>query len=509
MIPSTARLFETLHATHTAYCHWKSNDRLTVAAEANTDLDLLFRPADEARVAGLLTKAGFLRFRAPFFRSYPHIQDWLSVDASTGRIVHVHAHFRLVVGERTLKPYLLPWDDEVLDDRILDEEAGIYRSSREHELLLLLTRMVLKRMRGSTVHMQTISTGERRELDFLRTTVDRSVMTLLLRRHLGLPAARLFESFLENANASEESFRTLLHDSAPLLAGFRRMPVFQELTGRQWRRFSRLTARILKRLGSVRVSTVRHAPGRGIAVAVMGSDGSGKSTLLASATKAFSTKVDTVALYMGSGDGSASLLRAPLNLIKNSLARHGTRDTDRTGKTVAPAGAYEHGKQRLTARQIGGLIWSLALALEKRQKLQKLRTARRHGSIIICDRFPQITYHGFNDGPRLSRYSSHSSVILRRLAAWELRSYTVTAETAPDLVIKLHASLETLEARRPEMNRRSLVERQSTILSLPDYPGSRTLKLSSEQSKDEVLRAMVYLTWQELAAKYDANGDRS
>lgn len=127
-----------------SYCHWKSNEHLLAAIRGDTDLDILFDEDDKELVYTALTKAGFLRFKTAWFVRYPHIEDFLTIDPIEGKIVHVHAHFRLILGEKRVKSYRLPWEKYLLGRRDWNPDCRIYVSNPTDEMLLLVIRSAIK-----------------------------------------------------------------------------------------------------------------------------------------------------------------------------------------------------------------------------------------------------------------------------------------------------------------------------------------------------------------------------
>ena len=125
-------------------CHFKSNEHLLEGLAGVTDLDLLIA-SDRARAAqGALQTAGFKRFSGRFAAAYPAVEDYLGFDTDTGRLIHAHVYYALVVGEPNLKGYQLGFDGAVLATRVVDRATGVHTSDPSYEMLLLLIRFALK-----------------------------------------------------------------------------------------------------------------------------------------------------------------------------------------------------------------------------------------------------------------------------------------------------------------------------------------------------------------------------
>ena len=141
-------LLDRLHERGIAYCHWKSNQHVLQGMLGETDLDVLVAKDRLVEMTEVLCQAGYKRFRAVPSSEYPAIEDYLAMDQSTGKLVHLHLHYRLVAGEPHLKGYRLPWESVVLSSRVFLGEHGIYTSCPEVEIILLIVRAALKlRMR--------------------------------------------------------------------------------------------------------------------------------------------------------------------------------------------------------------------------------------------------------------------------------------------------------------------------------------------------------------------------
>jgi hypothetical protein len=48
-------------------------------------------------------------------RDHPATLSFLGYDQGSGQLIHLHLHFRLVIGERLLKNYRIPWEEVLLN----------------------------------------------------------------------------------------------------------------------------------------------------------------------------------------------------------------------------------------------------------------------------------------------------------------------------------------------------------------------------------------------------------
>ena len=137
-------LTSALHAARLSYCHWKGNARLQEAVLGLRDLDVLVDRDGALALSGILATVGFKRFASSPWEAVPALEDYLALDADTGRLVHLHLHYRLTVGERFLNGYRLPWEAVVLSTRQFDATTAMYVADPHMELLLLIARQAIR-----------------------------------------------------------------------------------------------------------------------------------------------------------------------------------------------------------------------------------------------------------------------------------------------------------------------------------------------------------------------------
>ena len=70
--------------------------------------------------------------------------SFLGYDEPSGRIVHLHLHFRLILGERLLKNYRLPWEAALLADAMPHPTMPIRILDPASEAVLLAVRACLE-----------------------------------------------------------------------------------------------------------------------------------------------------------------------------------------------------------------------------------------------------------------------------------------------------------------------------------------------------------------------------
>ena len=469
-----------------AYCHWKSNDHLDAALSADTDLDILVDPAGIDDAYAVFAELSCRRGRVANARNDIGLEDFLGVDDESNRMVHFHVHYRIPGGERHNKRFRLPWERVVLDSRVRDA-SGVWITAPAVEVVLLLTRYALK-LRGRD--MVRGASGPGSELEFLMARTDRVAVLTIGEQLLGTRGRDAIAACLDGAADTARLYR-LRRVVLRVLASQTSSRGPAAFTRRMNREAAWAMRGISRKVAPRPVLKGRGGTGGGVIVAFVGCDGSGKSTMVGESRKFLAPKLDVYPMYLGSGDGSSSLLRKPMKWVRDRVFGQAR---DRT--TIAKKDKV--GSDHPTAMSGAKAIWALTLASEKSRKLRKIMKARTRGMVVICDRWPQMQFPGELDGPRLTHWSD-GNFLQRRLAAYELRPYELARRFPPDIVIRLDVDVDTAAARRPEDGRDYLAHRIDLVRAL-QFDGSlfSPVEIDGTQPADKVLTAILRAIWSRL-----------
>lgn len=457
MLQSIKKMLSYFEAENIKYCHWKSNEHLQEALNGDTDLDMLFDPSQRREIEIILDSCGLKRFRATPLMQYNAIEDFIGFDKETAKIWHLHLHYRLTIGEKHLKGYTLPWTEYLLNRRLLDETGVIYCSSPADEHLILLMRMALKlRWRD---YGKKIGSDDAIELNWLkeRTNNDEIVATAqkLLSKDMVTEVKKLLECNLQNKNQLLK-LQKILRKDMKIYSSYNKVTSYLK---RSQREFFWLVGGVKRRLGwSSTTANRRISPSGGTVVAILGCDGAGKSTTISYMKKEFGKKLDVYNAYLGSGDGSSSLLRKPMKLVAKRVGGKGlghavNKELDSTKRVSLKSRLYLYAK----------VLWAITLAAEKKKKLKEITRARNNGLLVLVDRYPQVEVPGYSDGPLLTRYSEKHSGLLKKVADWELEIYKSAYSNPPDLLVKLIVPTEIAIQRKPEMTAEEIENKKATV----------------------------------------------
>jgi hypothetical protein len=186
-----ARLCEALTAQGVRYCHWKSTATLDRAQLGEGDLDVLVDRRSSQAFLHILCRLGFKEARGA--RELPGVFHAYGVDAPSGKLVHVHAHYALVLGDDMTKNYRLPVEDAYLASAT---QGAVFRvPAPEFELVVLVIRLALKHAPWDAIviGLGPLSRGERHELDDLSRRVSPAAAHECVRAHLPFVGESVWE----------------------------------------------------------------------------------------------------------------------------------------------------------------------------------------------------------------------------------------------------------------------------------------------------------------------------
>lgn len=497
------RFTQALHKEDIHYCHWKSNEHLHAAMSGKTDLDILVEKGRAQTLSRILSETDFKHFSPVPWLVYPGITDYLAIDDETGRLVHLHLHHELTLGEKHLKGYRLPWEQLVFSTRLFDAQEEVYVTDPNVEMLLLLVRAALRiRMRDRLLAYLGTNyfRGDLfREFLWLKERTQSDHVSELTKSQLGDKAAAQILTMM-NGNPSISELLTFRKSAGCTLNLFKTYGAIKGTLHRWFREVLWLRGALYKRLRLSRKPFRRTSSRGGLMIALVGSDGAGKSTLAKGISEWLSWKVDVLRIYFGSGDGPSSLLRLPLLVVLKLLRK--TRVIQSTGHSTAAAEEWNHASGRQIGQRLKAVArvpWALLLAYEKRKKLRRAWRARGLGMVVICDRYPQCQVMGFNDGPLLSRWLDHQNRLLRHVAHWELIPYQRAESYPPDLVIKLDITPELAVKRtRFETPIEEIRSKAETIKNLRYPPETKVVSISTLDVMDRVLLEAKRTIWENI-----------
>jgi thymidylate kinase len=474
-------LCNALEAEGVSYCHWKSNAFLDRSRKAENDLDLLVRRADSDPLSATAHRLGFKQADNPA-RSLPGVSNFYGYDKASDRLVHIHAHYQLIVGDDLTKNYRIPLEEAFLEAAVHDGEFRI--PPRELELIVLVIRIVLKHSTWDAVlaRRAKVPASAREELAFLQTRVDEDLVYRMLQQHLPFVERRSFDDCLRSV---DPRFGTLGRIRAGQrlageLAGCARRSRAADIRLKLWRR----GVGIVHRLLSTPAPRKRLSTG-GAMIAVVGADGAGKSTVVDGLCTWLSKDFAVTKVHLGKPPRSWTTvaITAVAKLRLALVAVLGRRSSLRDGRTASSPSKLR-------------MLLAVATARDRYTLYRKGRRIASNGGLVICDRFPlpQLT---LMDAPRVERTIAPGirTPLARRLASAERRYYQ--ALTLPDVLIVLRVDPEIAVARKPEEPPDFVRARWRDIWEV-DWQAVPAHVVDASRSAADVLSEVKALVWAEL-----------
>ncbi|MHA4843645.1 nucleoside/nucleotide kinase family protein [Flavitalea antarctica] len=486
-------VLQDFHDLDIRYCHWKSNEHLAASMSGDTDLDILFDEKDKAAFKIIMSKHGFKRFTPAKEKQYRDIDDYIGLDFSSGKLIHLHTHFKLTLGESYLKGYQLNLEQKILDSRVFDVEFGIYRSAPAFELILLFFRYALKlRTRDilKSYFKKDIRYGKNvlAEYEWLKTRCTNNDIELILKS--------VFSDYFPIYNLVTQEFthKILLQLSALLHKQLRDQRLYSSLEAMLRRWYREIAIKVYRKWAkySGRPTILqRIRPEGGLVVAIIGADGSGKSTVIANLQATFRKKIDVYGLYMGRGkSGERSWQRRFLKGLKTSYTQYQQPRKSKTKEDI-PSTHKQSFRYNLFK-----CFEALAVARERRRNLTAIRLAKAKGMLVICDRFPQNQTMGYNDGPALSYLLQSKNILLRFMARYEAKTYQLAEDNPPDLVFKLIANADVIAKRKPSNASLKMLELKIEGIKNLQYAGQcQAIAIDAHQPLNNVLVSVKRHLW--------------
>lgn len=377
-------LIKELSSKHIQYCHWKSNRSLDEVFFGDTDVDLLVAIESVGQFHACLGFLGFKQAILPSTEESISIRHFYGIDEPSGKLLHLHVHYKVVTGGCFLKNYHFPVERMLLEN--CWSKDGLWLSSKSAELILLVIRKTIEH--GSPFECMMV----RREYPAIKLEIEWLLSDgedRILRGPKGvLELLRVWfptvseDLFLRSFNAlrRDASLLTLFmlaHHMKKSLKMYAIYPAVTSIIIRTHRVMHRVFRRFV-----VRRRTHRLQVG-GAIVAVVGPDATGKSTVVQALENWLGEHFNVVSIH--SGKPPSSWLTWIPN--KGMPALRKMLPSFRTGTIESEL--EEKGVHSLTGlRLLVFALRSLMIAYDRKRLLARIYRASTRGSIIISDRYP-------------------------------------------------------------------------------------------------------------------------
>lgn len=474
-VPLVLQLAAALRAENVRYCQWQGRLKSARWAAGVGDVDLLVERTAAGTFAAVLESLGFKLALAQPHRYSPGVLSYLGNDPWLGRLIHVHAHFRLIIGTAPHARFRLPIEGAVLDSAV---QRRCFRTpAPELELALFVLSETLRHRESDALRRgvpQWLRTTAR-ELPLLEEEADSAEAIGALSRILPDVDAICFDRCIA----------ALRHDAS----------IGQRLRSR-YALERRLSAYAVRSLPARMVDAMSRSVGRaglpvggkdtgkrlatgGVVIALCGTDGSGMTTCTRALNAWLSPELSTRAAHLGA---------PPRALTTRAVGRlqQFCRWLDRKQRRPHPSAATLHME----------LLGHLCLARDRYRIQRRMRLAASAGAIAICERYP-LDANSALMGPSSAQGIAISlDTLLARLLRRHEESYYARI-APPDLVLVLRVDPETAVDRKP-MEPSAAVRARASLLWNADWSGPGTVVIDGVQPVSDVMAELRSHVWSTL-----------
>lgn len=473
-------LCRTLAIQKIDYCHWKSNSFLCRSASGDNDLDLLINRAHAQRFIEIIYKLGFKESLLPTDEELPGVRDYYGYDQKSSRLVHVHAHFQLILGNDLSKNYRLPLEQPFLNSAV---QGDLFRTpTPEFELVILVIRMTLKHSTWDSMLMRhgQLSKSERYELNDLLTDDALSNVEKVLQLLPGLNR-RLFDVCLQSLQPGCSYWLRVKAGEQlqqALQTCMRRPHWFDVILKFSRRIWLPIQGRVFRQMPKSRLAS------GGLLIAIVGGDGAGKTTLIDELYKWFSEKFEVKKIHMGKPAWSMTTIALRGLLKIGTLLRLYPFEGD----------IYEE------SFQPHGYPWFIRAVCTARDRYLTYLRARRfssNGGLILCDRY------SFPDFMKMDAPQCRSAIATSKKTNWFLEFLINQEEfyyrqiNLPDLLIILKVDPEVAVQRKKDETETSVRARSTEVWEL-DWKRKSGVVIDANLRREEVISRVKALVWAHL-----------
>ncbi len=491
MLTKIRMLIEVLNTNGIRYCHWKSNLALAESLAGQTDVDLLIDRQDASLFRTILSQLCFQPAIVNGVESFPSVEHHFALDEESGRLIHVHAYFRVISGESLTKNYRFPIEEMLLQNtREVDSVRVPIKSA---ELVVFTLRMMLKH----TSLLELILVARywkqvEREIAWLLETGSIDETKRFVNCWLPSLDTDLFAECIAALKAPAPLLRRIIlgHQLRSQLSLYNRHSIIRAWLGG----IKKFSLMLFRRLTRSKLSMVPQSGG--VVIAFVGSEATGKSTLLAE-MKGWLGEHFTVE-QIHAGKPKPTILSAVPNLLVPAL-----RSLLPTYRSTRVETRYVSKTPSEKSQKDYPLIFAIRAALlayDRRSLLTRAFSQAANGTIVLCDRYPSLQ-NGAPDSPQLSHWpvSSNGSSVRRLLAQIEARWYREIPP--PDLVIYLSAPLEVTVSRNATRGKKEpedYVRWRHARSSNLEFGKTPIYKINTDQPLDQTVLEIKKAIWNAL-----------
>jgi hypothetical protein len=462
------RLARTLELHGVAYCQWKGHWSAHRWSMGHGDVDLLVDHQAIPAFRLVMGELGFKLAHPAGSRQLPGIESYFGHDPTVPRLLHLHVHYRLLLGDYWKPVYRIPIERPMLERSVPGHPFRL--PSPTYQFLVFVLRMMLRQVGRPLLSAKTLWTsGIQIQLESLEACSNREELADLLKQHLSSVDLPFFDRCVRSLQGRCEPLERAvlpwqLHQR---LRAHARPPSVNALASAAAEKV--LPAPIARRItnGSMRLA------GGGTVVALVGGDGAGKSTCARELGAWLASGFPTMRAHLGN---------PPRSLLTLAVggALKAQYKLDQLLKRSSSAGGHLE------------LLRHLCTARDRFRLYQKVRRFAVKGGIAVCERYPILQNRPLV-GPCIpALLPAEPGAIANLLRAAEGSYYERILN--PDVLCVLRLDPELAVIRKPE-EPADYVRARGQVIWNTNWSSTRAQVIDASQPLADVLRQLKSVIW--------------
>ena len=449
------------------YCQWKGHWSAHRWGRGYGDVDLLVDHAAQVGFRAVVGQLGFKLAHPAGERQIPGVEHYFGFDPLVPRLLHIHVHYRLLLGEYWKRVYRLPVEDQILEQSVPGRPFRV--PSPTHTFLIFVFRMMLRQVGRPflSAHARWLS-GIQVPLASLESASDAEELAGLF-KDLSPIDLRFFERCVRSLEGrSDRVERFVLPWQLHLkLRSHVRRPSARSIVSAGIEKF--LPPAIASRLADGRMQL----SGGGLVLALIGGEGSGKSTCARELLGWLRPEFPTLRAHLGSPP------RSLLTLIAGTALTVQRSIDSWLGRSPQP-GNYL------------ALLRHLCTARDRYRLYQRAHRFAAAGGIAVCEHYWV--------GPNYVHVAPRIPKLLPGKASWLADQFRRAEASyydrmiAPDALFVLKLDPELAVLRKPG-EPADYVRTLSQIVGDTDWSTSRGHLVDAGQPLPDVLRQLKTIIW--------------
>ena len=465
-------MFERLNESKIDYCHFKSNMSINKGLNGQTDLDILVDIDKKQEFQLILSEYKFISIKTSPIKSTHEVYDYLGYDTKSCRLIHLHVHYKFVIGEKYIKNYFIPIEKYYFKNSTSIQSVKV--PDPNLELLVLIIRMHLKLDWFDMI----------RFVKYRKLYPDMIYSEFLLLNKKYSP--KKFCQYAELLFTSEEidyllKIRTNLLEDRSMFRGYQNKIYFKRLLSKYrlekgcffYLRKFYLSFRYFKYIQKVKSTKKKTFYKEGYSIALVGADGSGKSTIANELRDWFYWKIEVENLYFGIPKKSVllkiiSLSRKAFNLFFGKISNKFKKSVNRI---------------------LISFFW-IIVALKRKIEFNRMIRYKKKSGLVIIHRFPLEDFDNMDtpmDRPRIKKINKNESFISR------IEENLYSNITHPNIIFILQSDLDTLRKRK---NNITINEHSCKVEAINGIKNKNNIvRIDATRPYDEVIGNIKKITW--------------